>query len=46
MGELGAASGRWTPPGYSAEMHSETLATYTFPAGTYWASTDRSDLVP
>jgi L-alanine-DL-glutamate epimerase-like enolase superfamily enzyme len=25
-------------PGYSAEMHSESLAAYSFPTGTYWAA--------
>ncbi len=25
-------------PGYSAEMHTESLQTYQFPDGTYWAS--------
>ena len=27
-----------TAPGYSAEMHKESLQNYAFPAGTYWAS--------
>jgi L-alanine-DL-glutamate epimerase-like enolase superfamily enzyme len=27
-----------TAPGYSAEMHKESLRNYVFPAGTYWAS--------
>ena len=27
-----------TAPGYSAEMHSESLAAYTFRTGTYWLS--------
>jgi L-fuconate dehydratase len=27
-----------TAPGYSAEMHTESLATYRFPDGTYWVS--------
>jgi hypothetical protein len=25
-------------PGYSAQMHADSLATYAFPTGTYWAS--------
>jgi len=28
-----------TTPGFSAQMHPSTIATYTFPTGTYWAST-------
>jgi L-alanine-DL-glutamate epimerase-like enolase superfamily enzyme len=27
-----------TAPGYSAEMHADSLAAYAFPTGTYWAS--------
>jgi L-alanine-DL-glutamate epimerase-like enolase superfamily enzyme len=34
-----------TAAGYSAEMHSESVAAYTFPTGTYWASRSRPDVV-
>jgi L-alanine-DL-glutamate epimerase-like enolase superfamily enzyme len=34
-----------TAPGYSAEMHRRSLATYAFPAGTYWASQATSESV-
>ncbi|MGW1342931.1 L-fuconate dehydratase [Kribbella sp. NPDC002412] len=32
-------------PGYSAEMHRPSLATYTFPTGSYWASRDGAESV-
>jgi L-fuconate dehydratase len=25
-------------PGFSAEMHAESIANYTYPTGTYWAA--------
>jgi hypothetical protein len=33
-------------PGYSAEMHKESLQTYQFPDGTYWASRAEEDPLP
>ena len=27
-----------TQPGYSAEMHAESIARYAFPTGGYWSS--------
>lgn len=33
-------------PGYSAEMHRESLQTYMFPDGTYWASRVAVEPVP
>ena len=35
-----------TAPGYSAEMHRESLQTYGFPDGTYWASPATEERVP
>ncbi len=35
-----------TAPGYSAEMHRESLETYTYPDGTYWASRALMEPVP
>ena len=35
-----------TAPGYSAEMHRESLQTYKFPDGTYWASRAIGEPVP
>ncbi|WP_238157998.1 L-fuconate dehydratase [Kribbella voronezhensis] len=35
-----------TAPGYSAEMHRESLATYIYPDGTYWASRALVEPVP
>ncbi|MEJ1105742.1 MULTISPECIES: L-fuconate dehydratase [unclassified Kribbella] len=32
-------------PGYSAEMHRPSLATYTFPTGSYWATRDGTESV-
>jgi L-fuconate dehydratase len=34
-----------TAAGYSAEMHRRSLAAYTFPTGTYWASRAASESV-
>jgi L-alanine-DL-glutamate epimerase-like enolase superfamily enzyme len=34
-----------TAAGYSAEMHRRSLAAYTFPTGTYWASRGASESV-
>ncbi|MFG1819331.1 L-fuconate dehydratase [Kribbella sp. NPDC049174] len=34
-----------TAPGYSAEMRRPSLATYTFPTGSYWATRDRAEPV-
>ncbi|MDX6325034.1 MAG: L-fuconate dehydratase, partial [Nocardioidaceae bacterium] len=25
-------------PGYSAEMHADSVATYSYPTGSYWAT--------
>ncbi|MEV0286449.1 L-fuconate dehydratase [Kribbella sp. NPDC050820] len=33
-------------PGYSAEMHRESLQTYQFPDGDYWAARQAEDPVP
>ncbi|RZT27602.1 L-fuconate dehydratase [Kribbella sp. VKM Ac-2569] len=33
-------------PGYSAEMYTESVQTYRFPDGTYWASRADEELVP
>ncbi|SDY85899.1 L-fuconate dehydratase [Herbiconiux ginsengi] len=33
-----------TQPGYSAEMHAETIATYTFPTGSYWSEASAASL--
>jgi L-alanine-DL-glutamate epimerase-like enolase superfamily enzyme len=35
-----------TAPGYSAEMHADSLETYAFPTGTYWASHAVLDQAP
>jgi len=35
-----------TAPGYSAEMHRESLQTYQFPDGTYWAARAERDPLP
>jgi L-alanine-DL-glutamate epimerase-like enolase superfamily enzyme len=35
-----------TAPGYSAEMHADSLAAYAFPTGTYWASHAVLDQAP
>ncbi|ONI73957.1 fuconate dehydratase [Kribbella sp. ALI-6-A] len=35
-----------TAPGYSAEMHRESLQTYRFPDGTYWAARAERDPLP
>jgi L-alanine-DL-glutamate epimerase-like enolase superfamily enzyme len=35
-----------TAPGYSAEMHRESLQTYRFPDGAYWASRAERDPLP
>jgi L-alanine-DL-glutamate epimerase-like enolase superfamily enzyme len=32
-------------PGYSAEMHRPSLATYTFPTGSYWSTRDGTESV-
>jgi len=32
-------------PGYSAEMRRPSLATYTFPTGSYWASRESAESV-
>jgi L-fuconate dehydratase len=34
-----------TAAGYSAEMHRRSLAAYTFPTGTYWASRGAAESV-
>ena len=33
-----------TAPGYSAEMYRESLETYNYPYGTYWAARHGRDL--
>ncbi|WP_432889978.1 L-fuconate dehydratase [Kribbella sp. CA-245084] len=33
-------------PGYSAEMHTESLETYGFPDGSYWAARTTADALP
>jgi L-alanine-DL-glutamate epimerase-like enolase superfamily enzyme len=33
-------------PGYSAEMHRESLQTYRFPHGSYWASRATEETIP
>ncbi|WP_405067691.1 L-fuconate dehydratase [Kribbella sp. NBC_01510] len=35
-----------TAPGYSAEMHRESLQTYRFPDGTYWTARAEQDPLP
>ncbi|MGY4769829.1 L-fuconate dehydratase (plasmid) [Kribbella sp. CWNU-51] len=35
-----------TAPGYSAEMHRESLQTYRFPDGTYWSARAEQDPLP
>ncbi|WP_432936626.1 L-fuconate dehydratase [Kribbella sp. CA-253562] len=35
-----------TAPGYSAEMHRQSLQTYRFPGGTYWAERAERDPLP
>jgi L-fuconate dehydratase len=35
-----------TAPGYSAEMHKESLRTYRFPDGSYWASRGAGQPLP
>jgi len=33
-------------PGYSAEMHKESVETYRFPDGAYWTSRTDTDPLP
>jgi L-fuconate dehydratase len=35
-----------TAPGYSAEMHRESLQTYRFPDGTYWSARAEQEPLP